>query len=88
MILKKEFTLRQVVDTWIVLPVGGANADFNGMLTLNSSGALLWKALEQGCDRDALALALTSEYIVSLEQAQKDVDDFLKKLQAAGCLEL
>lgn len=86
--LKENYILRQVVDTWVVLPVGTATADFNGMMTLNASGALLWNALEQGADREKLASVLTSEYIVSLEQAQKDVDEFLSKLQTAGCLEL
>ena len=71
--LKKDFVLRQVADTWVVLPVGSATADFNGMMTLNASGALLWKSLEQGSDREGLALALISEYIVSLEQAQKEL---------------
>lgn len=86
--LKENYILRQVADTWVVLPIGSATADFNGMMTLNASGALLWKALEQGSDREKLALELTSEYIVSLEQAKKDVDEFLSKLQTAGCLEL
>lgn len=86
--LKENYVLRQVADTWVVLPVGSALADFNGMMTLNASGALLWKAMEQGADRDKLASVLTSEYIVSLEQAQNDVDEFLEKLQMAGCLEL
>lgn len=86
--LKKDFVLRQVADTWIVLPVGSATADFNGMITLNVSGVLIWKALEQGTDRNGLAEILTSEYSVSLEQAQRDVDEFLQKLQTAGCLEM
>lgn len=85
--LKKNLVLRQVADTWCVLAYGAALVDFNGMLTLNESGVLLWKALEQGADRMALAEVLTAEYEVCTEQALEDVDAFLDKLSQAGCLE-
>lgn len=85
--VKNGFVLRQVAKTWVVLPLGQATLDFNGMLTLNESGVLLWKALEQGGDRDALANVLTGEYVVSREVALADVDAFLKKLLEAGCIE-
>ena len=49
--LKENFVLRQVAGSYAVLAVGAASVDFNGMLTLNESGALLWRALEQGADR-------------------------------------
>ncbi len=84
--LKENLVLRQVADTWCVLAYGDALVDFNGMLTLNESGVLLWKALEQGADREALTEALTAEYEVSMEQALADVDAFINKLGQAGCL--
>jgi len=85
--LKTDFLLRQVAGSWVVVPVGMASVDFNGMLTLNESGALLWKTLESGADREALVEALTSEYEVSAEQAGADVDEFIETLLQAGCLE-
>lgn len=85
--LKKDFALRQVADTWVVLPLADAVANFNGMLTLNESGALLWRALEQGADREALADALMAEYTVERAQALTDVDEFIRKLCSAGCID-
>ena len=85
--LKPDFLLRQVAGSWVVVAVGMASVDFNGMLTLNESGALLWKTLESGADRAALVNALTSEYEVTAEQAGADVDEFLKTLLRTGCLE-
>ncbi|MBP3587966.1 MAG: PqqD family protein [Clostridia bacterium] len=85
--IKEGFLLRQVADNWVVLPVGQACVDFNGMLSLNDSGALLWKALEQGGGREALADALLAEYEVERSVALADVDEFLAKLSKAGCLE-
>ena len=85
--LKENFALRQVADTWVVLSLWSENVDFNGMLTLNESGALLWKALEQGGDREALADTLCREYDVARAEALADVDAFLEKLTEVGCLE-
>ena len=85
--VKKDYVLRQVADTWVVLPLGGAAVDFSGMLTLNESGAMLWRVLEQGASREELVAALLDEYEVSRQQAMADVDAFLNKLLQAGCLE-
>ena len=85
-LLKDGFVLRQVADTWVVMPLGQVSLDFNGMLTLNETGAVLWQALEKGGDVQDLANALTAEYDVSAEQAKQDVEAFMAKLQQAGCL--
>lgn len=85
--LKKDYVLRQVADTWVVLPLGQETISFDGMLKLNESGALLWKALEEGSDTDGLVAALKAEYIVSEAQARADAEEFLQKLAQAGCIE-
>ena len=84
--LNKEFVLREVAGNWVVLPVGQAGVNFNGMISLNGTGAFLWQTLEKGADREALATALTEEYEVSKEQALQDVDAFLASLAKVGCL--
>lgn len=86
--LNDEFVLRQVADTWVVLALGSASIDFSGMLTLNESGSMLWRALEQGADHEKLVNTLTTEYAVSREVASEDVDAFLEKLAKAGCIEI
>ena len=84
--LNPEFVLRQVAGTWVALPVGQASVDFNGMISLNDSGALLWRTLEQDGEREALADVLVAEYAVDRATALKDADDFLADLAKAGCL--
>ena len=86
--LKENFVLRQVANTWVVLPLGAASIDFNGMLTLNETGAMLWRGLEQGSDREALADAMIAEYAVDRATALADIDEFLNKLLSAGCAEV
>ncbi len=85
--LKEGFVLRQVAGSWIVLPVGAASVDFNGMVSLNETGALLWQALEKGGDRAALTDALTAEYEVDRAEAERHVEEFLETLKKVGCLD-
>ena len=85
--LSKNFALRQVANTWVVFPLADSTVNFNGLFKLNDSGVILWRALESGADRDALADALTSEYDVSRETALADVDEFIETLIQAGCIE-
>lgn len=85
--VKGNYALRQVAKTWVVMPLGLTTLDLNGILTLNETGALLWKALESGGGREAMVRALTEEYDVSPERAEADVDRFLGKLADAGVLE-
>ena len=85
--IKNNFLLRQVAETWVVMPIGQEMLDFNGMLTLNESGAFLWQKLQEGADLDGLVAALTAEYDVSEEVARKDAEEFCNKLLSAGCAE-
>jgi len=86
--IKENFHLRKVAGTWAVLPTGEATLDFNGILTLNESGYMLWQLLEKGCTREDMAKALTEEYEVSFEEALADSDAFIQKLTEAKCIEL
>lgn len=85
--LNPDFILRQVAGTWVAVPVGMTCVSFNGMLSLNDSGAMLWRVLEKGGSREDLAEALTSAYEVDAVTALADADEFLATLAAAGCLE-
>lgn len=84
---KKNFVLRQVAGSYVVLSIAEAAVDFDGMLNLNESGLLLWKLLEQGATLDSLANALLEEYEVTYDEALADVTAFVGKLRDAGCIE-
>lgn len=85
--IKKDFVLRNVAGTDVVLPLGATSIDFNGLLKLNESSVLLWKALESGSDLDGLVDVLTSEYDVDTATARGDIEAFLARLEEIGCLE-
>ena len=85
--VKKDFILRKVSDSYIVVPVGEAVVDFSGMVNLNESGACLFEALQKGATEDELVEALLSEYDVAETVARADVKRFISKVKDAGILE-
>ncbi|MBR2279842.1 MAG: PqqD family protein [Ruminococcus sp.] len=85
--VKKDFILRKVSDSYIVVPVGEAVVDFSGMVNLNESGAFLFEKLQKGVTEDELVEALLSEYDVEETVARADVKRFISKVKDAGILE-
>ena len=85
--IKKNLVLRQVAGTWVVLPTDSNVLDFDGMLTLNETGVVLWKLLEQGSTYEEMTSVLLEEYDASREQLLADVHEFVEMLKRAGCME-
>ncbi|MBQ3463812.1 MAG: PqqD family protein [Clostridia bacterium] len=85
--VKDDFVLRKVADSYVVVPVNKLTLDFNGIITLNETGAFLFERLQQGTDREQLLQELLAEYDVSPEKAEKDIDEFLRKVTDADVLE-
>jgi hypothetical protein len=86
--IKEGFVLRKVSDANVVIATGKAALEFNGMITLNSTGVFLWEELQKGCEsKDKLAERLLKEYDVSPEIAKKDVYAFVEKLEKENILE-
>ena len=79
--IKDGFILRKVVDNYIVVAVGNAVKQFNGVINLNETGAFLWKRLAEGAEEQDLIDALLNEYEVSEEIAKRDVNKFVSKLK-------
>ncbi len=84
---KEGFVLRSIAGSHIVVPIGAASLDFNGMITLNESAAFLWKRIEAGAEIDELVNALLAEYEVDEATARACTVDFVQKLKEAGCVE-
>lgn len=85
--IKSDYLLRKVADSYVVVPVGKATVDFNGMINLNETGAFLWKKLQSGADEDALLKALRAEYDVDDQTALQGIQTFLDKLKEADLVE-
>ena len=78
--LDKEYVLRQIGDDYVIVPVGKAALDFNGMITVNDTGAFLWEQLVKGTSKEGLLQTLLETYEVIQEEAERDIDEFLDVL--------
>lgn len=81
--IKDGFILREIAGSFIVVAVGEAVKTFNGVITLNETGAFLWKILEKGAEEQDLLSALLAEYDVEEEVAKEHVEKFIARLTEA-----
>lgn len=79
--IKDGFILREVAGSYLVVAVGDAVKNFSGIINLNETGAFLWKLAEKKVDQQEMVDALTAEYDVTKEVAEKDVKAFIDKLK-------
>lgn len=84
---KKGFMLRQTAGRNIVVAVGQASEEFNGLITLNETGAFLWKMLQEGTTYEDMLKALLDEYDVSEADAKAGIDAFLKSVRDAELID-
>lgn len=85
--IKKGFTVRNIAGSDIVVPVGNAEKIFNGMITLNESGAFFWNALLKDTTVDEVVKKVTSEYYVDESKARADVEKFINLLRENNLIE-
>jgi len=85
--IKKGYMVRDIADTYIVVPVGERVIDFKGIMTLNETGYFLWNKLTDGISYDDLLKALLDEYEVDEATARADLDEFLGVARENGVIE-
>ena len=79
--LKDGFVIRQIADAWVVVPIGNRVIDFNGLISLNETGAFIWNQLEKNATREGIISSLCEEYEVDNKTAEKDLGEFLDILK-------
>jgi len=84
--IQPGFILKEVADSFVIVPTGANIVDFSAMITVNETGAFLWKCLEEDTSVEELAKKLCSEYEIDMETALTDVKDFTDTLIAKKVL--
>lgn len=85
--LKHGFMLREIAGQWVVIPLGARTVEFNAILNLSETAALIWKMIENGIDEEAIVDRITQEYDVETDVAIEDYRSFVKDLISKGLLE-
>ena len=77
--IKEGFVLREMCGENIVAGEGLQHINFNKLISLNSTAAFLWKALEgKEFTVESMAQLLVDEYEIDMELALKDSENLCK----------
>ena len=86
--IKNGFVLREMCGEYIVAAEGLQNINFNKLISLNSTAAFLWKALEnKEFTVEDMAQLLVDEYEIDMELASTDSANLIKAWLDAGIAE-
>lgn len=85
--IKDGFVKRNIAGSDIVVPVGKNASEFNGMITLNESGAFFWDCLIEETTAEDVVAKVLEVYEVTPEKAAEDVNKFISMLRENGLLD-
>ncbi len=73
-----DYIFREIVGENVLVPTGNTSKQFQGMGTMNRTGAFLWELLETERSLQELSDLFAREYGLTQEQSLRDVTDFLE----------
>ena len=77
--IKEGFVIKKLGSGFVVVTVGRAAEEFNGMIRLNATGAFLWQSIQGGADSKEKLVRLMTDRYEGLEEAEaaRDLEEFL-----------
>lgn len=85
--ISENFIMRTVAGENIIVPIGDEASQFQGLITVNESGAFLWKLLQnENISEESIKQAFRKEYGVDEKTADNDVEEFLHILRMRNIL--
>ena len=78
--VKDHFQMTNIADESIVIPRGPYALEFNGILVLNETCAILWDFLRQFRTKDELCAELIRLYGIDSSVAKKDIERCINKM--------
>ena len=79
--IKKELIKREIAGDTILVPVNETVYDSNGLFVLNELASFIWDMLPNVNSEEEIVDAILNEYEVEKEEAEKDIKEFMEKLQ-------
>ena len=85
--ISQKFILREIAGEYVTVPTGEAAYEFQGLITVNETGAFLWEKLQKDEQtEESLVKVLCEEYETDQTQAEKDVAEFIQRLRQQNIL--
>lgn len=81
-----DFMKRKIGTRYVIVAMGKAAKQFDGMISVNGTGALIWDLLEKEITESELAAALVARFEVDPATAAADVHGFITTLKGVGAV--
>lgn len=86
--LKKNFTIYNMADEYMLIPTGESMGSFGGTVILNDVSAFILEQIkDESKSREELLAAILEEYDVEKDVASADLDEAIKSLDEMDVLE-
>ena len=82
---KKHFVCKNTGEELLLIPLKDNVADFNQYLVLNALGACIWDTIENSITIYSLKEKILTEFEVTPEQLNADLEKFLPDLHHYTC---
>lgn len=86
--MKYEFVVREILGDYILIPMGEGALAVSGMGATNDVGAFICEQLKENRSYEELYENLLNEFEVEEDEAKKDLDEFLERLNQLDLLEM
>ena len=84
---KETFISREMMGSYVLMPLGATAQKFSGMILTTETGAFIWEHIEEVSSAEEMANLLTEEFEVSYEEALADVTALFDNFKQAGWIE-
>lgn len=81
------YIYREIAGESLLVPVGAATKELNGMIQLRGVAGFIWESIDTADNLDEIAHRLCEEYEVDEDKAKADVYNFCKDLYQRGLIE-
>jgi len=82
--LKYDIAIQEVADKFVAVAKNGETEEVEKVFTLNETGVIILRALTDGADTSAIVSQLLSEYDVTPQEAETEVNAFIDMLKENG----
>lgn len=78
------YQLRYAAGWYFLLDMNQTGVSYKRPMSMNETGASIWKRLEEGQSMEQIAVSLSAEYGIDKEEARQDVLEFVNQLIEYG----
>ena len=84
----ENIVFRKIENETILVPIRNNIGDLSNIYVLNDMAARIWELIDGKRSTKGISDSVCSEYEVSPEEAQKDIDGLLEELVSIGAIDV